>query len=353
MGDPKFEKAFTRDFTLAMLEVWYKGEAHNPKEWSGKIQAYLPYIIFQRVEGTVKSFYDQRGIEWIKNEIKYHLKAHDNFLKRLETNVREKLKLIQPIYEEEKALSKEELLIFIKNFEEAYTWIEAMWWLCHLYDDGELSQLNLSPIIELRKNTDKLSSGTDIVVRKSLAKIFPHIKEYVQVLMIEEIKTGKLPSLEELKKRDAGFFYTENRLYIGATKEFIQKKYAVLLKEEISKEQITIFKGNMANPGKVIGIVQKVMGHKDLSSFKKGEILVSPMTMPDFIVAMEKAAAFITDEGGILCHAAIVAREMKKPCITGTNIATQILHNGDLVEVDADNATIKILKKAKDKLYKL
>jgi len=56
---------------------------------------------------------------------------------------------------------------------------------------------------------------------------------------------------------------------------------------------------------------------------------------------MEKAAAFVTDEGGILCHAAIVAREMKKPCIVGTRYATQIFHDGDLVEVDADKGMVR------------
>ena len=68
------------------------------------------------------------------------------------------------------------------------------------------------------------------------------------------------------------------------------------------------------------------------------------MTTPDYIPAMKKAAAFVTDEGGITCHAAIIAREMKKPCIVGTKIATQILHDGDLVEVDADKGVVRIIK---------
>lgn len=59
---------------------------------------------------------------------------------------------------------------------------------------------------------------------------------------------------------------------------------------------------------------------------------------------MKKAAAFVTDEGGMLCHAAIVARELKKPCIIGTKFATQILRDGDLVEVDANRGIITILK---------
>jgi pyruvate,water dikinase len=67
------------------------------------------------------------------------------------------------------------------------------------------------------------------------------------------------------------------------------------------------------------------------------------MTHPKDIMLLKKASAIVTDEGGILCHAAIVAREMKKPCIIGTKIATQVLKDGDLVEVDAFARIVKKL----------
>jgi len=59
---------------------------------------------------------------------------------------------------------------------------------------------------------------------------------------------------------------------------------------------------------------------------------------------MKKAVAVITDEGGITCHAAIVSRELKIPCIVGTKIATRVLKDGDKVEVDADKGVVKIIK---------
>jgi pyruvate,water dikinase len=68
------------------------------------------------------------------------------------------------------------------------------------------------------------------------------------------------------------------------------------------------------------------------------------MTTPNYLIAMKRAVAFVTDEGGITCHAAIVAREMQKPCIIGTKIATQVLKDGDLVEVDANKGIVKIIK---------
>lgn len=68
------------------------------------------------------------------------------------------------------------------------------------------------------------------------------------------------------------------------------------------------------------------------------------MTSPWYVPIMEKAAAIVTDEGGITCHAAIISREMSKPCIICTKFATKVLKNGDLVEVDATKGIIKRIK---------
>ncbi len=340
---PIYEKVFTRDFSLSMLEVWYKGEAYNPKPWSNKKQPYLPYIIFVREEGTVKSYYDPKGVEWIQTHIKKCAKKNKSFLHLLEKQVKEKLKPIQPIYEKEKILSKKDLLKFIKDFETAYPWIEAMWWLCEMTED-DLGGLDISNIKKIRKDTNKLSTGTDIVVRKTLSKLFPKIKDYVHVLTIDEIKSGDLPKIEVLKKRDKSFIYTQNQLFVGIKKEEIEKRFNI--KFENDKVKYTNeFRGIIAEKGVVRGKVRKIMGHKDIPKIKKGEILVSPMTMPDFISAMKKASAFVTDEGGLTCHAAIVAREMKKPCIVGTKIATQLLKNGMEIEVNANKGIVKIIKK--------
>lgn len=103
--------------------------------------------------------------------------------------------------------------------------------------------------------------------------------------------------------------------------------------------------GTPAAPGSCKGYVRLVMTGRDFENFKKGEILVTTMTRPEFLPVMKKASAIITDEGGLTCHAAIIAREIKIPCVIGTKNATRLLHNRDLVEVDATRGIIKILKK--------
>ena len=70
------------------------------------------------------------------------------------------------------------------------------------------------------------------------------------------------------------------------------------------------------------------------------------MTRPEFLPLMKKASAFVTDAGGLLSHAAIVARELKKPCILATENASKVIKNGDFIEVDANKGIVRILKRA-------
>lgn len=104
-------------------------------------------------------------------------------------------------------------------------------------------------------------------------------------------------------------------------------------------------KGLGVTTGIAKGRVKVCSGYKEaLNKVKKGDILVTGMTLPDYVPAMKKAAAIVTDEGGITCHAAIVSRELKKVCIVGTKVATQILKDGDMVEVDANKGIVRIIK---------
>ena len=92
------------------------------------------------------------------------------------------------------------------------------------------------------------------------------------------------------------------------------------------------------------GMVKVVIAAHEIGKVKEGDILVAPSTAPSYIMGMKKAAAFVTDEGGITSHTSIVAREMKKPCLIGTKIATKVFKDGDYVEVDADKGIVRIIK---------
>lgn len=130
-------------------------------------------------------------------------------------------------------------------------------------------------------------------------------------------------------------------------KKFFGAKAAILMREILKKlpkvKKTASFSGDLAYAGKVRGIVRVILSAQDIGSFKKGEILVSGMTDPGFVPAMKIAKALITDYGGITCHAAIISREFRIPCIIGTRIATKVLKDGDKVEVDATKGIVKRL----------
>jgi phosphohistidine swiveling domain-containing protein len=101
-------------------------------------------------------------------------------------------------------------------------------------------------------------------------------------------------------------------------------------------EDIVEVSGMVASRGIVRGRARITMSAKDAASIQKGEILITSMTTPDFVTAIKRAAAIVTNEGGVLCHAAVISREFGIPCIVGSRIATRVFKTGDLVEVDGN-----------------
>jgi len=109
-------------------------------------------------------------------------------------------------------------------------------------------------------------------------------------------------------------------------------------------ERKVIVKGLPASPGIAAGKAHIIMGVDELKDFKEGEILVTEMTAPDWVPAMRKAKAIVTNSGGMTCHAAIVSRELGIPCIVGTASkgasATEAIKNNSEITVDATNGVI-------------
>lgn len=161
--------------------------------------------------------------------------------------------------------------------------------------------------------------------------------------IIAALQTGKVPSQNEIRLRQKGFLcrLEKNAVCITTNPGKI-REIASQIQEE--KQTAVELSGFCASKGTVQGKVKVVRGVADLFKVKKGDVLVAITTHPDFVPAMHRAAAFVTDEGGLISHAAIVAREMRKPCIVGTKNATAVLKDNDLVKVNADNGTVSLIK---------
>lgn len=184
---------------------------------------------------------------------------------------------------------------------------------------------------EIAKRADLKTADLFFYKFDELAKLF------------EEQKVGN--SVIEKRKRGYALICLKDKKVLLTGKEF-----KVLYKNIVlSKPKADHLMGQTAMKGKVRGKVKVVLHNRrnimrKIADFKQGEILVTEMTRPDTILACEKAAAIITDEGGITSHAAIISRELKIPCVIATKVATRLLKTGDWVEVDADKGLVKILK---------
>jgi phosphohistidine swiveling domain-containing protein len=219
--------------------------------------------------------------------------------------------------------------------------------------DGELLKL----VEAARENSHLRTYRTEVYVRTlyqasqligEVAKRVGLTYEDALYLSIEELikasTSHRAVSQRELSQRKSGMAYVminrNLKTFFGSAARKLADRVGLFEKPFAKPVQL---EGTIANTGVVRGIVKVLHDISELDKVEDGDILVASMTIPEFVPAMERAAAFVTDEGGITCHAAIISREMDVPCIIGVEIATKVLQDGDFVEVDANNGFVKLL----------
>ncbi len=203
-------------------------------------------------------------------------------------------------------------------------------------DQMKITQVPLRRVFEVLKKLLESRTSVDWTAEMLAALT---CKEVMDVL------EGKfVPNCEEVQiraKQDYVYFRVEGDAHTLVGKEVVHEAKACILASQPRSE---VIKGRVAFHGLVQGRVALVLHKQDLANVQPGDILVAKTTMPDYTPAMKIAAAFVTEEGGVTSHAAIIARELKKPCIVGTGNCTKLLKEGDMVEVDANNGTVQKIK---------
>jgi pyruvate,water dikinase len=129
-------------------------------------------------------------------------------------------------------------------------------------------------------------------------------------------------------------------IFIVQTRPVTTLHAAVEAGEKVEETAPVLLKGSAASPGVVVGEVKIILDPTQISKVVAGDILVAEMTTPDFVPAMKRAVAIVTDRGGRTAHAAIVSRELGIPCVVGTGNATQILHDGQTITVDGAHGVV-------------
>jgi phosphohistidine swiveling domain-containing protein len=247
----------------------------------------------------------------------------------------------------------------LKKIRDKYGWMRAR--------DGFARPYSLQELKEHQANLKKHKQHVYPEIPKPLVDIYKEAKELVYLrtrrtdVFYELIFLSRPILKEAAKKYNLSFqdlkYYQFSDLISGKLKKYSSKMSCVDYQGEVCildgdifvktdiTNSVSEIKGMTAQLGCVKGIAKVVLSIKEVAKVQTGDILVTYMTSPDFLQAMKKAAAFVTNEGGLTCHAAIIARELKKPCVFGTKIATKIIKDGDLIEVDANKGIVKILKR--------
>lgn len=190
------------------------------------------------------------------------------------------------------------------------------------------------------------------VMNKSSYFAMPMLRErasllgitYEQLLRccINEVLNNKIPPVDVLDRRirDCSTLLEDGKTRCIEGKESVE----IIRFFQEDAGDVNELKGVIACKGNVTGNAILVRDRSDFGKVRDGNVLVTSMTTPEMVPILKNVSAIVTDEGGVTSHAAIISREMNIPCIIGTKIATQVLNDGDMVEVDAEKGIVKILK---------
>jgi phosphohistidine swiveling domain-containing protein len=331
-------KYYTRENTLFSIQVWEELHGHRLRKY---FDLDAPRTIFDVHDGVAFVYYHENIGSWWVELITDKSNTDPKAIENLMDQYAEQIDALEKIWKRGVLDTKEELISLFDFMADMWVGLSVSYGLPEAKKvDQKYQELGM----ELRRRSVDFLDNTDGVVLRTLKKFYSDLGDLVKYLSIEEIRADNIPSLEILRERQKHYVYFDFNILTNIDAITIAAENNIHIIEEEIPTHITELKGQTAMKGKVSGIVRVLQNKSQIKEMLEGEILVTAMTTPDYLPAMNKASAFITDEGGITCHAAIVAREMGKPCIIGTKIATKVFHNGDRVEVDAEKGTVKIIK---------
>lgn len=333
-----FKKIYSRDNCFLLEEPWGRGYI---KDFDGNDNPYTPAVINYINNGITELWENEKAIKYFTDSLLEKNKKDKTFFNKSVEKYNKILDNLDTYWKKDFLESIKELRDFLKAFEEGTKYFMIYYYSC--LDERTPKDIK-ERAIKIR-TVDSFYDDSDKIIRNTINHLYPQIS-YDLGLSIIEKELDNPPSVSELEKRNKNcFMIPDDYFEIETLEKFLEKnKRYKFIFDKIDKN-ITELKGAVAFKGTAKGKVKILKKKSQIADFKEGEILVSPMTTPTFVPAMKKARAIITDEGGITCHAAVVAREFKKPCVIGTKIATQVLKDGDMVEVDANKGVVTILKK--------
>jgi len=225
--------------------------------------------------------------------------------------------------------------------------IEAIWGLGEYLVQGKVTpdfyllDKNSLEILEKRiaKQTIQLIKVGTLNKQTTVPKKLQDKRKLTDKQIVELAKIGKKIHQHYFFPQDIEWTFYKGKFWIVQARPVTTIEKGKREKEKVIKRK-PILTGQGASPGMASGPVKIIFSAKEIGKVENGDVLVAPMTNPDFGPAMKKAAAIVTDRGGQTSHAAIVSRELGVPCVVGTEKATKTLKNGQIVTVNGTEGEV-------------
>lgn len=334
-----------RDFTMAVQEVGLDAESLPLLHLDG-VEQQRPYFVALRENNKDAMFLDMAQVEWQKKQILSRIEADKNYSEKLLKKSEEVCLPLMSLLNKPKALSRKELETFTEDLRVGWRWYAGVWWAIEGMEQKGIHSELLEKCMAFRKLTENFCPGADSVMRETIKALYPALKKYVEVILATEVIEDAIPPKGELEKRVERCLLVDRQMYVDKDIEKILEQSNIELLTPRPMGTESSLEGQTAYKGKYTGRVSIVFTKKDANAFAKGDVLVASSSTPDFLPAIKKAGAIVADEGGVMSHSSISSREFKIPCVIGTKFATQVLHDGDLVEVDANRGIVRIVEKS-------
>jgi phosphohistidine swiveling domain-containing protein len=320
-----------RNLSLFSVQAWQQGYGKYLQDFLG-----WHYPVYFHYDGEKVNFYHTLAdFEHFKNIVTPRLIGDQKLFERSAEHFRDyatRLKDLQAAKE-----TVEEMFMLIGRIMSLYIFIVSDAFVKQVPDAWNLRLLSEGISYEKDKAVEDYIKN--LLRQNNLDKNLAHVMNIDEVLALGD---GESIPVDQIQSRSNGYII-ENTTLLSQNdfEKFCQSRNFV--NPELAASNTLEIKGQIAYPGRVTGQVIIVKRMVDVERIAANSIVVCVMTNVNYTSALAKALAIVTDEGGITCHAAIVARELKKPCVIGTKIATQLLKDGDKVDVDADKGIVSIL----------
>ena len=286
-----YTKAYTRENTLFSIQVWEEHQGHLLEKF---LDENVPVSIFD-VRGGVASVYYHEDIFPIWRELILRKSKSDlPTIERIMEAYNHQIDVLEETWKRGQFSTREELVSFFSVMALSWVGVSVTYILPEV---EEIDQRYQDMGMELRRRSADFLDNTDKVIYATLRELYPNLGDLVKYLTFEEISANSIPPLQVLNDRQSHYLYVGFKLYTEESLEELASRNDIVIKEEEVPEGLTELRGQTAMTGTITGRVRVLHSKSEIGTLIEGEVLVTAMTTPDYLPAMYKASAFITDEG--------------------------------------------------------